>query len=317
VPEIGIHEDFFAAGGDSMSSIRLISEARKAGLPLKSPAVLVENSTIAKLAALVSSDKGDQNQSDTVIRFNDCEFGMPIVCVHSGGKHAMYFQALAKYFPSRPFIAVQSKGLNGGPRAQSVEEVAADYLGEIENLFGDRPVHLVGYCKGARITLEMVHQLESAGKQIGAWTVVDSDADAPRISMLEQYFKKHRTFAKVFPRYAYWAIRNAFSETRSWLYRNWLLISGEENRRVLYQTLVELKSRSIHHAYTPAIVNSPLMLVRSTEHEDKELHLDWARFISLPNGVDNRVVNGIHDAMVVEPAVRNVAEIIRQQSSQH
>ena len=314
---IGVHEDFFSIGGDSMSSIRVVSDARKAGLPLESPAVLLENSTIATLAKRLSnSDHAEPSHSKNVIRFNNAEIGMPIVCVHAGGRQALYFRSLANYFPNRPFIALQSKGLDGSPRAKSVEEVAADFIGEIQNLFGDRPVHLVGYCKGSQVTLEMVHQLESAGKSIGAWTVIDSQAEPSVIEAvtLQYFLKKHKSLLKALIRYPFYLIRTAVAKTSFWMYRNWLWFSGEENRRIYYQTVVELDARNMRLSHQQKVVGSPLMLIRSTEYEKEELHLGWAKYTTAPEGVENRVVSGIHDTMVVEPAAGRVAEIIRDQT---
>ena len=47
---VGIHENFFALGGDSILSIQVISQARQAGLPL-APKHLFEHQTISELAA--------------------------------------------------------------------------------------------------------------------------------------------------------------------------------------------------------------------------------------------------------------------------
>ena len=309
---IGVDENFFSIGGDSISSIRLISEARKAGFTLESPSVLIENPTISGLAKTGSSTK--RADAKTVIRFNDCEQGMPIVCIHSGGKQAMYFRSLAKYFPDRPFIALQSKGLDGSPRAQSVEEVATDNIREIQNLFGDRPVHLVGYCKGSRVSLEMVHQLEMAGKKIGAWTVLDDGPDVPTVNVLSlaYHIRKQGSLAKALPGYAFYCIRNPVMSIFRWFYMGWLLVTGEENRRILYQSLVEFQARNINEAYKPKVVHEPLLFIGSTERERAELHSAWRQYVASPANIDTHTVSGVHDAMVVEPTVSQVAEIVSE-----
>src|SRR5581483_1490829 len=54
VPQVGIHDNFFTLGGDSILSIQVISRAHAAGLHL-TPRQLFQQQTIAQLAPLVSA----------------------------------------------------------------------------------------------------------------------------------------------------------------------------------------------------------------------------------------------------------------------
>ncbi|MBV9774972.1 MAG: AMP-binding protein, partial [Gemmatimonadetes bacterium] len=54
VERVGIHDDFFELGGDSILSIQVVSRARQAGLHL-TPRQLFENPTVAALAAVVGT----------------------------------------------------------------------------------------------------------------------------------------------------------------------------------------------------------------------------------------------------------------------
>ncbi|MBN6039761.1 non-ribosomal peptide synthetase [Amycolatopsis sp. 195334CR] len=55
VAEIGVHDSFFAQGGDSILALRLVSAARAAGLVL-SPRQVFEHPTVAELAEVVGRD---------------------------------------------------------------------------------------------------------------------------------------------------------------------------------------------------------------------------------------------------------------------
>ena len=48
---VGIDDNFFALGGDSIMSIQLVSRARKAGLSI-TPRAVFQHQTVAALAAL-------------------------------------------------------------------------------------------------------------------------------------------------------------------------------------------------------------------------------------------------------------------------
>ncbi|MEZ4240533.1 MAG: condensation domain-containing protein [Myxococcota bacterium] len=63
--DIGIYDDFFASGGDSLQSIRLVSRARKAGIEL-TPAVFAAHPVVAELAALRSAPKADPAPQQTL-----------------------------------------------------------------------------------------------------------------------------------------------------------------------------------------------------------------------------------------------------------
>jgi len=54
VEPIGVHDDFFALGGDSVMALQIVSRARESGLVLTA-AALFEHSTIAGLAATLAS----------------------------------------------------------------------------------------------------------------------------------------------------------------------------------------------------------------------------------------------------------------------
>ena len=56
VEAVGIHDDFFQLGGDSIVSIQIASRARQAGLSL-TPAQLTQNPSIAALAAVLDTDE--------------------------------------------------------------------------------------------------------------------------------------------------------------------------------------------------------------------------------------------------------------------
>ncbi|HZI11501.1 MAG TPA: amino acid adenylation domain-containing protein, partial [Myxococcus sp.] len=65
VPQVGIHDNFFALGGDSILSLQLIARARAAGLHL-TPRHLFQHPTIAQLAAVVATAPASQAEQGLV-----------------------------------------------------------------------------------------------------------------------------------------------------------------------------------------------------------------------------------------------------------
>ncbi len=62
---VGVYDDFFELGGDSIISIQIVSRARQAGLTL-APGQLTENPTIAALASMIGTDKPVQAEQGPV-----------------------------------------------------------------------------------------------------------------------------------------------------------------------------------------------------------------------------------------------------------
>jgi amino acid adenylation domain-containing protein len=61
--EVGIDDSFFTLGGDSISSIKLVTAARKAGLDI-SPRDVFTHKTVAELAAVAAETAADDQESD-------------------------------------------------------------------------------------------------------------------------------------------------------------------------------------------------------------------------------------------------------------
>jgi len=56
LPRVGVHDNFFEAGGDSILTIQIVARANRAGLNL-SPKLLFQHPTIAELAAAATASE--------------------------------------------------------------------------------------------------------------------------------------------------------------------------------------------------------------------------------------------------------------------
>ncbi len=60
VPDVGVHDNFFALGGDSILGLQVVARAREAGLDL-APGQIFEHQTVARLAAALGSAPGAED----------------------------------------------------------------------------------------------------------------------------------------------------------------------------------------------------------------------------------------------------------------
>ncbi|HVR96911.1 MAG TPA: amino acid adenylation domain-containing protein, partial [Thermoanaerobaculia bacterium] len=65
VPRVGVHDNFFTLGGDSILSIQVIARARRAGIALV-PRMLFQHQTVAELAAVAGAVAGIQAEQGPV-----------------------------------------------------------------------------------------------------------------------------------------------------------------------------------------------------------------------------------------------------------
>ncbi|MEL7160366.1 MAG: amino acid adenylation domain-containing protein, partial [Bacteroidota bacterium] len=309
------HDDFFAIGGDSLKSIRVIALAKKKGLAL-APHQLFNHPTLAELAAAISveavTDERDASAYETLVLLRKGGDQAPLFCVHSGGGHVFFYRALADGLNGdRPVYALQPPGLMGQEQVQdSIEAMAADYVKAIREVRPQGPYHLLGTCFSNAVCVEMAHQLRAAGARVGEIFIVDSgtgtflrpDADLagknPLDSLLRLVRGGHwdKLLRRVRDRYI---LRKRSIEGRF-----------DEQKKNLYGTIGALNT--IYDAYEWKPVAGRVNLLRSSEfagRTDKDHHVRrWTALSAAPPVV--RVVEGEHQTIFEPPAVTGLAQAI-------
>jgi hypothetical protein len=179
---IGIHDDFFELGGDSMLGIRLIgSVVQRLGhrLPLT---VFLEHPTIHRMALAV--ERKVQGESfNPLVMLQAKGFEPPFFCVPGTGGSVLYFNDLAKSLGdmNRPFYGLQALGLDGlaQPLAR-IEEIATLNIQAMQRVQPQGPYYLGGHSFGSWVALEMAKQLQASGQQIAQLVVLDTGIPSSR-----------------------------------------------------------------------------------------------------------------------------------------
>jgi thioesterase domain-containing protein/acyl carrier protein len=164
--EIGVEDSFVALGGDSLGAVQVaLAIERQLGIAIPH-SVLVEEPTIARLAARLQSS-GNAAATGTLVRLRSAGTRPPLVCVHELESDPFLFAALAQRLPSdQPVHALRF------PAGEKVERVprtlsalAARYLADLEAV-APGPIALVGFCFGGVVALEMARQRAAAGRPV-------------------------------------------------------------------------------------------------------------------------------------------------------
>jgi len=172
---IGIYDDFFELGGTSLLAARLFAQLERA-FKLRIPlATLIQAPTIDKLAKTIRQPAVcDTWRSLVPIQPNGVR--PPLFCSHGESGNLLIYRGLAEYLgPDQPVYGLQPQGLDGKqPPLTRIEEMAANYVKEIQRIQPEGPYFLAGYCMGGTIAFEMAQQLRRHGQSVGLLALLDT-----------------------------------------------------------------------------------------------------------------------------------------------
>jgi thioesterase domain-containing protein/acyl carrier protein len=180
IDNIGLQDDFFDLGGDSLVAVQLFNLIKKTfgrQLPL---ATLVQKRTIAELAELLNQEEAPTAQTwSSLVPIQTGEpQNPPLFFIHPVGGNILEYYPVAKYMGREYSIyGLQSQGLNGKqPFLARIEDMASHYIREIRTIQPDGPYFLIGYSMGATIAYEMSIQLDRQGQKVALLGILDQPA---------------------------------------------------------------------------------------------------------------------------------------------
>jgi len=178
---IGLEDNFFELGGHSLLAARLMHRVKQLTgktLPL---ATLLQAQTVERLAAVLRGEEVS-GQWSSLVAMQPEGTKPPFFMVHGVGGNVVGFYELARHMkPDYPFYGLQSQGLDGKrPPNASIEDMAADYLAEIQAVQATGPYHLGGFSLGGLVAYEMARQLRARGEEVGLLALFDTYATNPR-----------------------------------------------------------------------------------------------------------------------------------------
>jgi amino acid adenylation domain-containing protein len=174
VESIGIGENFFELGGNSLIAVRLFAEIEDRwhrNLPL---ATLLQYPTIAELADRLRQEQ-DSNIWPSLVPISSSGTKPPLFCIHPIGGNILEFYPLARLGLDRPIYGLQSLGLDGVQAPlRRIEDMAARYIQEMQTIQPNGPYFLIGYSFGGSIAFEIAQQFQRQGQEIGLLAFLDS-----------------------------------------------------------------------------------------------------------------------------------------------
>lgn len=197
---IGVNDDFFDVGGDSLLGVVLvvaIEEAIGAGFPVS---VLLQASTVRSQANMIRNQETHKAFS-TLLPIHPSGTLPPLFFIPGKGGYPTRIRHLAKALdPEIPVYAMQDLvGYNNpSPRADQLKSIASLCISEIKRVAPQGPYILVGESLGGKICYEIAQQLYVRGEAQSLIIMLDTyNLDTKSSESIEetQGFAHYKTLA--------------------------------------------------------------------------------------------------------------------------
>lgn len=184
VDHVGIRDDFFDLGGDSLLAASLLFQIEQTFGKELSPSLLVNNATIERLAnALV--EQWTAEPSSWLAGGKQPASGRPFFYLHGDYSGAgLYSIRLARLLGEEfPFYALQPLKRFETPLPASIEAMASAHLETLLAVQPHGPYLLGGYCNGGLVAFELAQQLLRRGEAVDLLFIFDTVAHNSKTSL--------------------------------------------------------------------------------------------------------------------------------------
>lgn len=311
IDDISINDNFFSLGGKSLIAVKMfarLSEKHSVKLP---PTTLLEHPTIAEIGKLIDGGDNASDAMEFMVPLRKKGSKAPLFCVHAGGGHVFFYNNLPKYLNAeRPVYAVQPSGIDGANKLHnSIAEMTADYLLEIKKVQPKGPYHILVYCFGTAVGIEMTRQLNEANEKAHI-IVMDTMALQEKVTA-DRLVMRTKNFVKRFADKPLDSLDTMVTDrVKRYLKPIWTNLFGnihDKNLEALKQNLVSIYTQYEWHKFKGQI--DLVLTQKASESLNDEIIESWQ---NLTEEVSIINVAGNHRTLFEEPDVRFVGEKLEE-----
>ncbi len=333
VSAIGITDNFFALGGDSLSAVNLflaIEDAFGVKLPIS---ILLEAGDIKKQADILNNTDYIVDWSP-IIEVQPLGSKPPLFCLFGKGGNPLTFRQFSEYFGlDQPVYFLQARGLSGRETPLNVvENIAADFIREIQKVYPNGPYRFCGASFGGTLSFEIAKQLKAENEIVDLVVLLDTYGPG-----YPKFKSGQNKFIQYFKRSIYYLNKHLSNlldsnpqERKNYFryYRDFIPeIIKEINRkinekinswkaeRLLPPELKKVTRANVEasNKYYPSAYNGRVVLLRVSNQPPGAIYdqkLGWGS-VDIPN-LQIHEVEAHHGSILFEPRVKKVVEILKQ-----
>ena len=303
VEDVGVRDDFFELGGNSLSAVRAIALMEEAFGQVLSAAVLFESSTIEQMARYLSGDRDGVTDAG-IVPLKTSGSKLPFFFINSMG----YAKQLRGYFDiDRPLYGVNvfRLGLEEAQLANlRLEDVATRAIAQMQTVRSTGPYLLGAYCADVKLAFEIARQLQEAGEEVQMLVSIDGFWNS-RPSSLKLYWDNFRQFgAGYFTEKFKDKVKDYFHNLAHKMNRFQKTVDRKTEQEVLDASLFFAFSQAIENYY-PQVYSGQLHLFLSSEWRCKDFQ-SLSRLSS--QKLEFEEIFGYHHLMFEEPQIRVLAD---------
>lgn len=178
-PRVGLDDDFFELGGNSLLGVAVSAELTAATDVPVTVRWLYTTPTVEALAERITGHDGADNTADdalgVLLTLRRRGTRPPLFCVHSAVPLAWCYAGLARYITDRPVYGLQAPTLTGQDRSiGTIDDLADSYVDAMLRVQPDGPYHLLGWSLGGQIAHAIAVRLRARGASVAALAMLDS-----------------------------------------------------------------------------------------------------------------------------------------------
>lgn len=318
-PSMGVFDNFFDFGGDSLLIVQIITELEtsfRKTLPLS---LIFRYPTVAQLAEILQ-DEGWTPETSALVPVKPVGSRRPFFCVHADGGAFFYLDFAKHLHDDQPFYGLQSKGLdlNDEPFTH-ITDAAASYVEAIRSIQREGPYNIGGFSVGGIFAYEIAQQLVKAGQEVSMLAFMDAPSPYYPVYIVSGsgYLGKFKRLFKL-------PLNKMLSEGAQKavkLLKKWetglLILAHQKTRRPMPAELraefIRRLNQRMGDLYKPAPYHAPVHVFYAEQQEDgiyRDDTLGWKDYVTAP--IYTHEIPGDHESIFKEPLVKNLAQTVQK-----
>jgi acyl carrier protein len=279
--KVGVTDDFFALGGNSLKAIKLISQIHETFSIDISVVQIFKTPGIRELAPVLMENRFIENKEETVTLLNSAKPGKIFAFPPAVG-YSIAYTELARLLENYGFYAFNYIEKQG-------ENQMKIYLDTIREIQPEGPYILLGYSSGGRLCVKAAELLEKAGHVVSDIIILDTYIRVPRQTEQEKEAETAEFYQGIEKGIEYLGLQHMQQK-----------IMDTVKKYIRYHDSLELCGK----------VNSLIHLIQAEDKKGKEGFVGWGDFTS------NREIvyegYGVHQEMLAPGFIEKNVEVINK-----